>query len=102
MCVKGLGAGVYESWFNWLMLLFGVIALAEGVLGWLVVVFLFKSTRRKFVNSSYMLKSGGELHSIQIVSASSRVLCIEFSLMVFFCEVSEGDYREGMQSVVPW
>ena len=102
LCVMGLGDGVSQSWVNWLISLFGVVALDEGVLGWLVVVFLFKSMRSKFVNSSYMLKSGVELHSIQIVSASSRVLCIEFSLMVFFCEVSEGDYREGMQSVVPW
>ena len=38
--MKGLGAGVSEIWVNWLMLLFGVVALSEGALGWLVVVLL--------------------------------------------------------------
>ena len=41
LCMKGLGVGVSESWVNWLIFLFGVVALDEGVLGWLVVVFLF-------------------------------------------------------------
>ena len=41
MCVKRLGAGVSEIWVNWLISLFGVIVLAEGVLVWFVVVFLF-------------------------------------------------------------
>ena len=40
ICVKGLGAGVSEIWVNWLMSLFGVVALAEGALGSLVVVLL--------------------------------------------------------------
>ena len=49
LCVMGLGDGVYRSWVNWLISLFGVVALDEGVLGLLVVIFLFLSTRRKFV-----------------------------------------------------
>ena len=40
LCVKGLGAGVSESWVNRLISLFEVFALAEGVLGLLVVIFI--------------------------------------------------------------
>ena len=32
-----LGAGFSEIWVNWLISLFVVVALAEGVLGWLIV-----------------------------------------------------------------
>ena len=41
LCVMGLGDGVSRSWVNWLISLFGVVALDEGVLGLLVVIFLF-------------------------------------------------------------
>ena len=36
-----LGDGRSGSWVNWLISLFEVVVLAEGVLGWLNIVFLF-------------------------------------------------------------
>ena len=33
LCVMGLGSGVSEKWVNLLISLFGVVSLAEGVLG---------------------------------------------------------------------
>ena len=39
--VMVLVAGFSGSLINWFIFLFGVVALYEGVLGWLVVVLLF-------------------------------------------------------------